>query len=115
MWQNGDSANHRVVSVQFDDTAACWQFRSQSLRSGDSVVYTFDSEGVYEYFCRIHGKGMCGAVLVGDVTLGQPLPCEISNAIRQFHILTVQRVLEEYLSLAMLPVIIRLLPNLVCH
>lgn len=76
VWQNEDSADHRVVSVQFDDTAAYWQFRSQSLRSGDSVVYTFDSEGVYEYFCRIHGKGMCGAILVGDVTFDQSLPSE---------------------------------------
>lgn len=56
IWQNKDTADHRVVSVQFHNTATDWQFRSQSLRSGDSIVYTFDSEGVYEYSCRIHGK-----------------------------------------------------------
>ena len=80
VWRNEDTADHRIVSVQFHETATDWHFRSQSLRPDDSVVYSFDTEGVYEYFCRIHGKSMCGAILVGDASLTQSLPCEEEEA-----------------------------------
>lgn len=62
--------------MQFHDVARVWQFRTQPLESGDSAVYAFDQEGIYEYYCRLQGKDMCGVVLVGDVTLSDPLPCE---------------------------------------
>lgn len=76
VWRNDDTTDHRIVSVQFHDTAADWNFRSQSLHAGDTVVYTFDEDGVYEYFCRLHGKAMCGAIIVGDANPNEPLPCE---------------------------------------
>jgi hypothetical protein len=44
---------------------------------GETTSYTFESAGVYEYYCSIHGQGrMCGVVLVGGATKPGPLPCE---------------------------------------
>ncbi|MFB6217674.1 MAG: plastocyanin/azurin family copper-binding protein [Halobacteriaceae archaeon] len=48
-----------------------------TVESGETVSHTFDSAGVYEYYCTIHGSGtMCGVVLVGDVTYDGSLPCQ---------------------------------------
>jgi plastocyanin len=75
-WVNQDSFGHDVTSAQFHDAATQWDFASD-VSPGGSVTYTFDSEGVYEYYCTIHGKdSMCGVVLVGDVSLDEELPCE---------------------------------------
>lgn len=76
IWKNTGSVNHSVDSVQFHETANQWQLQTQTLRPEDSVVYAFDQEGIYEYYCSIHGKDMCGAILVGDVSLPEPLPCD---------------------------------------
>lgn len=76
VWRNTGSADHVVDSVQFHDIADQWQFRTQALRSGDSTVYTFDQEGIYEYYCGLQGETMCGVILVGDVSLPESLPCE---------------------------------------
>lgn len=76
VWKNTGSADHVVESVQFHDAADQWQFRTQTLRPGDSAVYAFDQEGIYEYYCGLHGEGTCGVILVGDVSLPESLPCE---------------------------------------
>lgn len=76
VWQNVGSTSHVVDSVQFHDTADEWQFRTQTLRPGDSAVYTFDDEGIYEYYCGLQGEDTCGVILAGDVSLRQSLPCE---------------------------------------
>lgn len=76
VWRNTGSAYHIVDSVQFHDDAEQWQFRTQTLRPGDSAVYEFDQEGIYEYYCGFQGKETCGVVLVGDVSLPDALPCE---------------------------------------
>ena len=75
-WVNEDGFDHDVTAEQFHDTAVDWDF-SEDLAAGESTTHTFEEAGVYEYYCTIHGKGnMCGAVLVGDVSLDQSLPCE---------------------------------------
>ncbi|WP_435062775.1 cupredoxin domain-containing protein [Halobaculum sp. EA56] len=78
-WTNqasGAYATHTVTSARFHETAASWSLDAR-LGSGDSTDHTFDSPGVYEYYCTIHGEStMCGAVLVGDATLESNLPCE---------------------------------------
>lgn len=75
-WVNQDSFAHTVTSAQFHDKAKSWSL-DERVSGGGSISHTFDAEGVYEYFCTIHGKdSMCGAVLVGDVTLNKDLPCE---------------------------------------
>lgn len=76
VWKNTGSADHVVDSVQFHDAADQWQFRTQTLRPGDSAVYAFDQEGIYEYYCGLQGEETCGVILVGDVSLSDSLPCE---------------------------------------
>ncbi|MFQ3294508.1 MAG: plastocyanin [Halobacteriales archaeon] len=75
-WVNRDNAEHNVTSAQFHDSAESWSF-SRSLSGGASASQTFESPGVYEYYCTIHGESsMCGVILVGDVSLSNDLPCE---------------------------------------
>lgn len=76
-WTNRDGFTHDVQSAQFHDNAASWDFYSGELSQGATAEHTFESEGIYEYYCTIHGKStMCGVVLVGDVSLDKRLPCE---------------------------------------
>lgn len=76
VWKNVGTAAHVVDSVQFHDVADEWQFRTQTLRPGDSAIYAFDQEGIYEYYCGLQGESMCGVILVGDISLSDSLPCE---------------------------------------
>ena len=74
-WINDDSFGHDVTAAQFHDVAVEWDFAA-SLGGGESVSHTFESAGVYEYLCTIHGQtSMCGVVLVGDAALEESLPC----------------------------------------
>lgn len=76
-WVNRDGYAHDVASAQFHDTATSWDYESGELGQGETATYTFEECGVYEYYCTIHGQTqMCGAVLVGDVSLDEDLPCE---------------------------------------
>jgi plastocyanin len=79
VWDNestGSYTSHTVTSAQFHDVAESWSY-DESFEGGESLSYTFEESGVYEYYCTIHGKAsMCGVVLVGDATLDQKLPCE---------------------------------------
>ncbi|KAB1198173.1 MULTISPECIES: plastocyanin/azurin family copper-binding protein [Haloferax] len=78
-WVNRDSFSHTVTSTQFHDNAEPWNFNMEVL-AGESVSYTFTQPGVYQYYCGVHGENtMCGAVLVGDVSLTGTLPCESSE------------------------------------
>lgn len=76
-WENQDSVTHTVVAAQFHSTAADWTFTSDQIQAGQSTTYTFESSGLYEYYCDVHGQSsMCGAILVGDASLSASLPCE---------------------------------------
>ena len=75
-WVNEDGFAHDVTSTRFHDSAAQWDI-GEEVSSGGSVTHTFDGEGVYEYYCTIHGEStMCGVVLVGGSSLDETLPCE---------------------------------------
>lgn len=78
-WQNTESgyyADHTVTAATFHDAATSWEFDVE-LGGGETASHTFESPGVYEYECTIHGRDqMCGAVLVGGATLDGSLPCE---------------------------------------
>lgn len=75
-WVNQDALAHDVASAQFNDGATSWDFQSQTVSSGGSLTHTFDSEGVYEYYCTIHRQGvMCGVVIVGGASQAGDLPC----------------------------------------
>lgn len=76
-WTNTGSNDHDVVPAQFHDEAEDWTFESGTLEESESTTETFGTEGIYEYYCSIHGREtMCGAILVGDVELDASLPCE---------------------------------------
>jgi plastocyanin len=75
-WVNADYVGHTVTSAEFTDEAATWSF-DEDVSGNDKTERRFDRAGIYEYYCTIHGRrSMCGAVLVGDVTLSDELPCE---------------------------------------
>lgn len=77
IWDNEDSVPHTVVSAEFTEQATAWEYDKRMTASGGGAEFTFEEEGVYEYFCDIHGEeSMCGAILVGDVSLDASLPCE---------------------------------------
>lgn len=75
-WTNEDGVEHVVDSTQFNDGAESWNFFAR-LEAGDGTASRIPNEGVYEYYCSIHGEAtMCGVVLVGDVSPAGPLPCQ---------------------------------------
>lgn len=75
-WVNENGVAHDVTAAQFHDVAADWELAVE-LGPGERASHTFESAGVYEYYCTIHGEAsMCGAVLVGDATLDADMPCE---------------------------------------
>ena len=61
-WTNDGATAHTV-------TANDGSWDSGSLDPGATFTHTFDSAGVYPYYCRFHGEpdhGMAGTVVVGD-------------------------------------------------
>lgn len=77
LWQNEDAYAHAVVADQFHDKAADWSMNSRIIANTGQATHTFEEAGVYEYYCSIHeASEMCGAILVGDVSLEESLPCE---------------------------------------
>lgn len=78
-WTNQDSYGHDVTSAEFTDDATSWDF-AEPVDGGKSITHTFEAEGVYEYYCTIHGEStMCGAVLVGGSSIGGSLPCHAAG------------------------------------
>jgi plastocyanin len=75
-WVNEDSVGHDVTAAQFHDAPIDWSF-AESVSGGGTASHTFESTGIYEYYCTIHGESrMCGAVVVGDASLTESLPCD---------------------------------------
>lgn len=75
-WVNDDQFDHDVTAAQFSGGAASWEM-AETLGSDESTTHTFDSDGIYEYNCTIHGEGtMCGVVVVGGVSYDGSLPCQ---------------------------------------
>lgn len=74
-WLNKDDTPHTVTSGELTENATVWEFE-ESVESGNAVSYTFESNGLYEYYCSEHGKAEeCGVVKVGDAVLSGTLPC----------------------------------------
>ena len=75
-WVNESDTDHTIVSGRFRDESEEWDLEL-GVESGSNGVHSFDSAGIYEYHCDVHGaQSMCGAVLVGDASLEGDLPCE---------------------------------------
>jgi plastocyanin len=70
-WTNDGRSPHNVTA---DDGS----FASEDLGPGEDFERTFAAEGVFPYFCSLHGtpgSGMTGLVLVGDA----PVPGAVSD------------------------------------
>ncbi|MFB6219187.1 MAG: plastocyanin/azurin family copper-binding protein [Halobacteriaceae archaeon] len=82
-WVNREDVEHTITSATFSESAVSWEFDETLSSSGEAVTRTFETEGIHEYRCTIHGKEtMCGAVLVGAIfntpgayDAGSQLPC----------------------------------------
>lgn len=68
VWNNQGTKTHTVTS----DTR---EFNSGDVRAGQSYSKTFDKEGFYYYYCRLHG-GKNGVGMSGVVVVGNPDPIE---------------------------------------
>ncbi|MFB6130003.1 MAG: plastocyanin/azurin family copper-binding protein [Salinigranum sp.] len=79
-WKNVDEDPHTTTAYapsndkpqRVPDGADGWD--SGTLQTGETFTQTFDTEGVYEYYCLPHeALGMVGIVVVGHPdTAGQP-------------------------------------------
>ena len=58
MWTNRDDIPHTVTSAAHPPT-----FRSPALDTNDTTSVTFETPGVYHYFCSLHPH-MQGTVIV---------------------------------------------------
>lgn len=78
-WVNRDSTilpRHTVTSTKLVDGAEEWEFHEVLEEEGDEASHTFESEGLYGYYCDVEGERcMCGLVEVGDVSYDEFLPC----------------------------------------
>jgi plastocyanin len=59
-WSNNDDTPHVVAS-------STKSFRSKALDTDDKFSFTFNTAGVYEYFCSLHPH-MTGTIVVEEAT-----------------------------------------------
>lgn len=65
-WVNKGRNDHDIVPIGSEG----WGAGQDAFEPGADYSHTFDQQGVYEYFCSLHGTedgGMKGKVVVGDV------------------------------------------------
>src|SRR6267143_1557565 len=66
-WYNDDSATHTVTSGRPSDSQTATIFDSGLIEPAGQFSFTFQKNGTYNYFCRIH-PWMTGVILVGNAT-----------------------------------------------
>ena len=71
VWNNQGTKTHTVTA---DDRS----FNSGEVKAGETYSRTFDEEGFYFYYCRLHG-GRNGVGMSGVVVVGNPDPLEEGN------------------------------------
>ncbi len=71
-WTNDESLPHTVTGAN-----RVWG-SEQVISDGQSVSFTFESEGTFPYYCMIH-PGMLGTVVVGDGVEGSPTVATLSG------------------------------------
>ena len=52
-WTNDDSVPHNIQSLDESGNVIDW-FNSPPLNTGDKFEYTFEDDGVYNYYCSFH-------------------------------------------------------------
>jgi plastocyanin len=65
-WTNNDDTPHVVAS-------STKSFRSKALDTDDKFSFTFNTAGVYQYFCSLHPH-MTGTIVVEEATGRNTLP-----------------------------------------
>src|SRR5206468_2964529 len=66
-WVNWDGEFHDVVE------RTAFMFESPLVNTGETFQLTFDTEGVYQYVCDLHGN-MEGTITVTAATAAAPAP-----------------------------------------
>lgn len=74
-FRNADGVDHTVTGVSNSFGSM------EPLRSGASVSYKFQKDGVFPYFCVYH-SGMVGAVVVGTAQRGPGSPSELITRVQ---------------------------------
>lgn len=69
VWTNLDTAQHTVTSGNPSEPDTGSVFDSGTdvadwLALGESYSFTFYQEGTFQYYCRVHGGLMTGAITV---------------------------------------------------
>jgi plastocyanin len=62
-WQNDGSAKHQV-SEDPASAGSSQPFESPLISSGQNYQYQFNTEGTFNYICRIHPEKMKGSITV---------------------------------------------------
>ncbi len=71
-WTNRDRASHTSSSGAPDTPIDMWD--SPRLGAGETFSFTFQEEGTFPYFCRVHPGSMRGTVTVVATTAIAPSP-----------------------------------------
>ena len=69
-WTNRDSAPHTTTSGIPSDPTGVWD--SPFLSQEDSFPFTFNEEGTFQYFCRVHPDVMQAVITVGPAGTAAP-------------------------------------------
>jgi plastocyanin len=66
-WEVINSSPHSVIAYDGRIPDGADPFASELLDVGETFEHTFETEGIYDYFCEPHElSGMVGSVIVGD-------------------------------------------------
>jgi plastocyanin len=71
-WNNNDITEHTVTADATLADGITPLFDSNDLETDSKFTYTFNTPATYTYFCRIHGHGMSGTVVVSAAAPDNP-------------------------------------------
>lgn len=82
----GDTVQWNALEMGHTVSAADYRFDfwpDRTLKTGDSVSWTFTEDETVRYLCRIHGPGMAGVIRVGEGSPPPPPPPVITGESRR--------------------------------
>jgi hypothetical protein len=84
-WDNNDATEHTVTSDTTLEDGVTPLFDSNDISTeppDNKFVYVFNAPGTYPYYCRIHGHGMSGTIVVSAAAPDNPpvMPANVSPA-----------------------------------
>ncbi len=81
-WDQNDVTEHTVTADDTLEDGVTPIFDSGDLETDDQFTYTFNTPGTYTYYCRIHGHGMSGTIVVSAAAPDNPpvMPANVSPA-----------------------------------